>query len=792
MQELLKNKKIQDVFAIILILFSFGLIYICVKNNNYIWGSTVDWYNQHYVFPDYFRKLFYDTFDFFPDFAFNLGGGQNIYNFLYYGLFSPMLFLSFLFPFIKMIDFVQFFGYLIPISSSILMYFYLRKKVSYITTLSSSLIFLLSAPLIFQSHRHIMFINYMPFIVMSLFCVDRFVNKGKMDLLVISLFFIIISSYFFSICALFGIFIYCFYVYIRDNKVIKLKELIKLIFPFIIAIIMSLFVLLPTAYTLFSGRGSGEDVIDYIDLFMPNKTLSYSLYSGYTLGLSVVSFVAIVYNTISKRKENIFLGSIILCFVTFPLFNYILNGTLYIYAKSLIPLLPIIIVFISNFFEKLYKNEIDYKKLFLVMLLVLLYTTTIKVYKDLLLLAIVILIFIKWPKKIIIFSYLFIILMYFSYGINKSEKYVNLNYFKEKKYDLYNYKINEILKIDGSLYRLSQFNDTYTTVNIINNIDVLKTSQYSSLSNYLYSDFVFNISNNYISGDSMFHLIESLNPLFNTFMGVKYVVSEDLVPFNSKIVDEDNGVKIYKNNNVLPIGYASSNIITNEQFNELNYPSTMVNLLNNIVVENYDDINETINIERINLDYDIIDSSNLIFDENNNRIIADKNASLKLKLKNKLENEILFIRITTSNYPSCSNNNLAININGINNRKTCETYRYHLDNNTFDYAIYDTDELNITFTKNNYDIENIEFYLLDYSLVDNLSNKVDEFIFDKEKTKGDYIVGDVDVTKDGYFTLSIPYDKGFKIKVDGNLIEYEKVNTSFIGFQLVKESIILK
>ena len=58
MQELLKNKKIQDVFAIILILFSFGLIYICVKNNNYIWGSTVDWYNQHYVFPDYFRKLF--------------------------------------------------------------------------------------------------------------------------------------------------------------------------------------------------------------------------------------------------------------------------------------------------------------------------------------------------------------------------------------------------------------------------------------------------------------------------------------------------------------------------------------------------------------------------------------------------------------------------------------------------------------------------------------------------------------------------------------------------------------
>lgn len=283
MQNLFKNKKIQDVFAVILILFSFGLIYMCVTNNNSIWGSTTDWYNQHYVLPDYFRRLFYNTFDFFPDFAFNLGGGQNIYNFLYYGLFSPMLFLSYLFPFIEMIDFVQIFGCLIPISSAILMYFYLRKKVSYVTALSSSLIFLLSAPLIFQSHRHIMFINYMPFMILALFGVDRFFNKNKMDLLIISLFFIIISSYYYSICVLFGIFIYYIYIFIKNNKLISLKELIKLTSPFLISVIMGMFVLLPTAYTLFSGRGSGKDVIEYIDLFLPNKSLSYFLYSGYTL-----------------------------------------------------------------------------------------------------------------------------------------------------------------------------------------------------------------------------------------------------------------------------------------------------------------------------------------------------------------------------------------------------------------------------------------------------------------------------------------------------------------------------
>lgn len=34
----------------------------------------------------YFRQQFYDTGDFFPEFAAGIGGGQNIYNFAYYGL----------------------------------------------------------------------------------------------------------------------------------------------------------------------------------------------------------------------------------------------------------------------------------------------------------------------------------------------------------------------------------------------------------------------------------------------------------------------------------------------------------------------------------------------------------------------------------------------------------------------------------------------------------------------------------------------------------------------------------
>ena len=79
----------------ILILLLFSAIYISIAlvltRGKYYFASTTDFEMQHYIFPEYFRKLFYDTFDLFPDFALNIGGGQNIYNFSYYGLLNPFI-----------------------------------------------------------------------------------------------------------------------------------------------------------------------------------------------------------------------------------------------------------------------------------------------------------------------------------------------------------------------------------------------------------------------------------------------------------------------------------------------------------------------------------------------------------------------------------------------------------------------------------------------------------------------------------------------------------------------------
>ena len=66
-------------------IFWINIIYLTIAfvitHGEFIFGSSMDWGFQHITFPEYFRMLFYNTGDLFPDFAFNIGAGQNIYYF---------------------------------------------------------------------------------------------------------------------------------------------------------------------------------------------------------------------------------------------------------------------------------------------------------------------------------------------------------------------------------------------------------------------------------------------------------------------------------------------------------------------------------------------------------------------------------------------------------------------------------------------------------------------------------------------------------------------------------------
>lgn len=146
-----------------------------------IFGSNVDWISQHSVIPEYFRKQFYETGDLFPEFAANIGGGQNIYNFAYYGLFNPVILISYLLPFVSMGDYLMGASVVSLVASVELFYGWLRKRgFSESISFMAALMYLLSGPMIFHSYCQLMFVNYMPFLCLAFFGVDHyFEEEGK-------------------------------------------------------------------------------------------------------------------------------------------------------------------------------------------------------------------------------------------------------------------------------------------------------------------------------------------------------------------------------------------------------------------------------------------------------------------------------------------------------------------------------------------------------------------------------------------------------------------------------------
>ena len=144
-KEINKNElKNNAVFHCIVLSAVFLLTVLAVTRLRYAYGSTLDWCSQHYVFPDYFRNLFYETGELFPEFAPHIGAGENIYYFSYYGLFSPAVMLSYLLPYVDMKEYIQISSIAEMLISINLFYVFISRKFRSSTAFAVSFLFMIS------------------------------------------------------------------------------------------------------------------------------------------------------------------------------------------------------------------------------------------------------------------------------------------------------------------------------------------------------------------------------------------------------------------------------------------------------------------------------------------------------------------------------------------------------------------------------------------------------------------------------------------------------------------------
>lgn len=796
-------KKKHDFNYLFLIFILLFILTFLIGPTN-LFGSKVDWINQHTVFPDYFRKLFYQTGDFIPNFAGQLGGGQNIFNFSYYGLLNPIILVSYLLPSISMTNYILIANIILIITSALLLYKWLKahsnnKNVAFISTL----VVILSASFIFQFHRHFMFVSYMPFLIGGLIGIDKYFEKNTHWIYALCTFLMVMTSYYYSIVGIIIFVIYGINRYIKKTNRITLKGFIHdgivFIAPIFIGILMACMILLPTMFVILTGRGGSGTVVTLQDLLIPNMNIGAIVYDTYALGLTSIAVISIIYLAfITKEPERRFLNWMLLILLMFPICIYLLNGTLYIRNKVFIPFLPIMGYFISKFISNLFDHKVNIKKLsiifsiFIILLLITGYTTP-TFYLDLFVTLLSIFAFAKWKKKSLFLIPLSIIVLLNLFITTQGEAFITKDRYQNifsKEKDI---MIKETLKKEDSIIRFNNLDDTLYTINKIYQTDFYQDSLYSSTYNNDYTSFYKDVFDNPLPYRNKLILAQNNNIMYQTFMGVKYVITKNTPSIGYQIVsqNENSKTKVYQNETVLPLAYATNHILNNQEFDKLKYPATNQAMIGqavvsspseNVIANKVTEITPTFTLSE--LEKNGIEKKNDTY-----HIVLDKNKTFELSLNEPIQNQILFIQFDIANWHHCTEGDQKITINGTMNKLTCQEWQYENSNHTFHYVLSQNEPLNkltITIEKGTYDIKNIHFYTLNYEDVKNQVKEVDAFKIDKKKSIGDIITGTIDVTNDGYFVTSIPYDEGFTILVDGKKTSYEKVNKAFIGFPITK------
>lgn len=769
-----------------------------------IFGAKVDWLSQHSVLPDYFRQQFYATGKLFPEFAANLGGGQNIYHFAYYGLYSPLILPSYLLPFVKMSDYIMAVSITGLTASVLLFYYWLKsRKMDTGTAFILSLMFLLAGPMIGQYSGQIMFVDYMPFLCLALIGVDRYFEQEKSGLFTVSVFLMIMTSFYFSIGGMLSLVLYGLHRYFEQREGNRgtvrsfLRDGLCFVRSMILAVLMSGFFLVPTALALTGGR-SKEQNTSFASFFIPQITVERFAYSIYGIGLTTLVITVLLTGLLYRKvyEKVLTYGCVIVLVI--PVFAYLLNGGLYIRDKVFIPFLPLLCYLISIYLEKCRKRELSF-----IAGIVPYIITTIFVYiarnqfvskgigksiwKVLLAESILFLIcyvlycalkrYHKETKEILMLALPSVICLAVTMNTfyqMKPDRYVSRKLYRDVVEEQNRQAVKEALKDDDGYYRTEQMgsdDENAADLNRIWDVDQNITSIYSSAYNPDYQTFrqkTFGLEEPFRNG--MMQSV-SKNPVFQRMMGVRYIVSDSDVP-GYTLVKKCGKTGIYQNKDAAPVMYATDRVMTEEEYKKLTFPYNQTAFLEYAVVGEHTESSD----QNIMTAYAPVSLKMA-----NNRTTG---GAEQKTIQEEGQKQILFLRFRV--YNAHPNKDVAVWINGIRNKLSAKDHVYYNENKIFTYAVPlkdGEDNISVTFGKGKYRLRHVQAYLGSLPERSELLYQ-SEIQVDKKQTEDNVIQGTIRVKKDGWFITSIPYDKHFKIYIDGKETEIQKVNTAFLGCKI--------
>ena len=752
----------------------FSLILVLMDSAGFFWGSSCDWYAQHISLLETMRQTVYETGSLFPSLL-PLGGGMNLYDFSYYGYLRPDLLLGCLLPFLPM-DILAPAYALAEYLISALLFFKLSEKLKLpgYFCLWGSLLFL-CAGCFFHLHRHLMFVGYMPFLLGALLAVMCLISSGKRWPLALTLTFIFLHSYYFSLSCFLAVFL--FLLALRKPGQPWREPLAGFFLSCLFAVLMAALLLLPSAASILACADSKDAGIagDAFRLF--RWDFSSLLYDPYGCGLTVTClFLLFCGLTVAALRIK---ALILLLVFTCGLVPLGLNGFLYARGKILIPFLPLVLMLDAKILWNFWSQRRSPSPALLlptgaVALLQAKSWDTLLPLLDFLFTCLLLLLLRRRARKefprmraalfLPVFPALICALL-----LHSQEDYLPKSSQRGSTYS--RQELEAFCQAAGS--RFDTFLNPYQTANRLMLPYTGRTSMYTSVSNPAYSHFYYDIIRNPIRINNRVALLSEANPFFQYLMGVRYLETYgDKLPYGYQ-VRQDNGASLLAENpEALPICYGSTQLLSQADFESLSFPETLEALVTRSVVPE-DSAASGAHPEFVSHFRELHPAEGKDY-----TVAAQGPENFTVIPREPVENQILAV---TFQVTPTSEDPVLISINGIRNKLSGADAPYPNGNRQFTYILSSPepmDAFSVT-VSGDFSLSGLRLYSLDTRYFG-----LDTVIPLKQEETGALIAGTITMPEDGYFITSLPWQEGYEILVDGIARQPQMVNTSFLGFPL--------
>ncbi len=620
-------------------------------------GSKVDWITQHSVFPDYFRQLFYSTGNLFTGFAPQLGAGQNLFYFSYYGLYSPIILISYLLPFVKMSDYIMLSSIFCYCISVTLFYRWIGTKCdSRITAAGLGCMFALASPMLYHSYNQIMFVNYMPFLCLALIGTDRYMKERKSGLLIAATVGMILTSFYFSVGGMLVLILYSMSVYIQKHSIKEsLQWMMGYVMRLILAVMSCGILLLPTAATLCGGRGN----MGHWDwsLLLPAIQWDKLLFSPNGIGLSVSAVLVLLWGVLGRKSKDRGLSFVILLLLTTPAVCVLLNGGLYAKTKVFIPFLPLILYLYVPFLQGVFETKR------------------------------------RWMQVALPFAAAIVLFMVNGIIHPLEDTMEDWDFYHKIEDEIQGNLMENVADWESGCYRMEELGggrENKANINRIRTIEQSISSIYSSSYNPNYMKFRQEYGLNQPYRNNMMQSATD-NPCFLAFMGVRYLWSTDEIPgyiTAKKASGEQTAAGLKENEQALPVIYTTSKLMEEDTYQSLEFPHNQTALLQAAVVDKTQSTQEQKQIfEKTTCMLPEIDTKTMQIHqtEDGYEITVTQETQLDIPLQRPQEDNLLAMSFEVENHKP--NQDMYIKLQQQTNKLTSSSHEYANHNNQFTYVV---------------------------------------------------------------------------------------------------------